>query len=106
MPETFDKARRRIVDTCLLMESDLSYPYTIAALAEYADLSEFHFQRTFRKVVGETAMSHLRRPRPVGVWCSGPVEMTPRRFPIIVEGRPHPSGETTCSDISSLVLSV
>jgi AraC family transcriptional regulator len=45
------------------MESDLNYPYTIAALSEYAGLSEFHFQRTFRKVVGETVMSHLRRLR-------------------------------------------
>lgn len=63
MPKISDKARRRIVDTCLLMESDLNYPYTIAALAEYADLSEFHFQRMFRRVVGETAMAHLRRLR-------------------------------------------
>ncbi|TWT92236.1 AraC family transcriptional regulator [Neorhodopirellula pilleata] len=63
MPDISDNNRRRIVDTCLLMECDLNFRFTVAGLAEYADLSEFHFQRLFRQVVGESVMSHLRRLR-------------------------------------------
>ena len=45
------------------MESDLLFPYTVKSLAEYASMSPFNFQRTFKNVVGESAMSHLRRLR-------------------------------------------
>lgn len=63
MPESADSIRRRIIDVCLLMESDLAYPYSIQELADYAGMSKHHFQRQFRRVVGETAMAHLRRLR-------------------------------------------
>lgn len=63
MPDISPQNQKRILDTCLLMESDLAYPHTIESLAAYCDLSPFHFQRVFRAVVGETVMRHLRRMR-------------------------------------------
>ncbi|MEM6979683.1 MAG: GyrI-like domain-containing protein [Planctomycetota bacterium] len=61
--EASDSLRRRMIDVCLLMESDLSYPHTTKTLAEYAGVSQYYFRHGFKKVVGETAIAHLTRLR-------------------------------------------
>lgn len=52
-----------MIDVCLLMESDLSYPHTTKTLAEYAGVSQYYFRHSFKKVVGESAIAHLTRLR-------------------------------------------
>lgn len=58
-----DAQRRRMIDVCLLMECDLSYPHTTKTLAEYAGVSQYYFRHSFKKVVGESAIAHLTRLR-------------------------------------------
>jgi len=45
------------------IEAHLDAPLSVAALAEIAGLSPFHFSRLFTAQVGESVMSHVRRKR-------------------------------------------
>jgi AraC family transcriptional regulator len=45
------------------VEAHLDAPLSVAALAEIAGLSPFHFSRLFTSQVGESVMSHVRRKR-------------------------------------------
>lgn len=44
-------------------ERDYSADLTVSALAEYAGLSDKHFQRCFRQVIGESPKKYIRRIR-------------------------------------------
>jgi AraC family transcriptional regulator len=63
VPELHPDVVRRILDTRLFLEANLSKELSIKELARTAKMSPFHFQRIFRKVVGESAGQHLRRLR-------------------------------------------
>lgn len=54
---------RRILDARLHLEANLDQTLPISVLAAISKLSRFHFQRTFRKVVGETVGQHILRLR-------------------------------------------
>lgn len=54
---------RRILDARLLLEANLTSEYAVKTLAATAKMSPFHFQRTFRRVVGESVANHVRRLR-------------------------------------------
>ncbi|MEQ1570184.1 MAG: AraC family transcriptional regulator, partial [Myxococcota bacterium] len=56
--------RARIARAVAHLERHLdARPATAAELAEVAGLSEFHFHRVFRAVVGESVIAHARRLR-------------------------------------------
>lgn len=58
-PET----RRRILDAAMAAEQDPSPTLSVSDMAAFAGLSEKHFQRAFRSVLGETPKSYIRRIR-------------------------------------------
>ena len=51
---------RRVLD---YMEASLALPVSLAALAEVAGLSRFHFSRAFRSAMGEPPLAYLARRR-------------------------------------------
>lgn len=56
--------QRRVARVVAYVEDHLDAgPAPVAALAEIAGLSEFHFHRVFRAVIGESVMAHARRLR-------------------------------------------
>ncbi|MEM8944280.1 MAG: helix-turn-helix domain-containing protein [Planctomycetota bacterium] len=61
--EISPELRRRIFDAALAAERDYSADLTVAALAEYTGLSDKHFQRCFREVIGESPKKYIRRIR-------------------------------------------
>lgn len=64
MPDaTSPSTRRRIIDAALAAERDRSGTLAVADLAEHAGMSDKHFQRRFRAVIGESPKSYLRRLR-------------------------------------------
>lgn len=54
---------RRILDARLAFEANLGNEQSVTELAGVAKMSPFHFQRTFRRVVGESVAKHIRRLR-------------------------------------------
>lgn len=58
-----EELRRRIFNAALAAERDYSADLTVTALAEYAGLSDKHFQRCFRQVIGESPKKYVRRIR-------------------------------------------
>lgn len=61
--EVYPDLARRILASRIFLEANLSRDVSIKDLARVAKMSPFHFQRTFRKVVGETVGFHVRRLR-------------------------------------------
>lgn len=61
--EISPELRRRIFDTALAAERDFSADLTVSALAQHAGLSDKHFQRSFRAVIGESPKKYIRRIR-------------------------------------------
>lgn len=55
------ETRRRVLDATLAAERELSSELSVATLAEWAGLSDKHFQRAFREVLGEAPKAYLRR---------------------------------------------
>lgn len=55
--------RRRLIDAAMAAERDPSADLTVSDLAEYAGMSDKHFQRAFRKVMCESPKKYLRRIR-------------------------------------------
>ncbi len=53
--------RRRVLDATLAAERDLSAALSVGTLAEWAGLSDKHFQRAFKALLGETPKAYLRR---------------------------------------------
>ncbi|WP_437736114.1 AraC family transcriptional regulator [Sorangium sp. So ce1335] len=60
---TLEEHRLRIARAVEHLETHLDEPLDVASLARVACISEFHFHRVFRAIVGESAMSHVRRLR-------------------------------------------
>ncbi len=60
---TLDEHRRRIARAVAHLEAHLDEPLDVVSLARVACISEYHFHRVFRAIVGESAMSHVRRLR-------------------------------------------
>lgn len=54
---------RRILNARLELEANLANEHSVKTLADVAKMSPFHFQRTFRRVVGESVAKHVRRLR-------------------------------------------
>jgi len=64
MPPTITPAvRKKILGAALAAERDPSADLTIAMLAEHAGMSDKHFQRCFKRVLGESPKSYIRRLR-------------------------------------------
>ena len=55
--------RRRIIDAALAAERDSSEELSVSTLAEFAEVSDKHFQRCFRQIIGESPKSYVRRLR-------------------------------------------
>ncbi len=55
--------RRRIIDAALAAERDYSEGLSVAMMAEHTGISEKHFQRCFREILGESPKSYIRRIR-------------------------------------------
>jgi len=64
MPSTITPAvRKKILDAALAAERDPSADLTIAMLAQHAGMSDKHFQRCFKMVLGESPKNYVRRLR-------------------------------------------
>ncbi|MEM7385969.1 MAG: AraC family transcriptional regulator [Verrucomicrobiota bacterium] len=61
--ETQSALRAAIFTAVRMLEENIDEPPSVAELAERVGLSRFHFQRTFREVVGETVAQHASRLR-------------------------------------------
>jgi AraC family transcriptional regulator len=61
--KTLEDHRERIARSIGHLEAHLDEPLDVGSLARIACISEFHFHRVFRAIVGESAMSHVRRLR-------------------------------------------
>jgi AraC family transcriptional regulator len=62
-PMTTGDHHARIARATAYLERHLDEELDASSLAKVACLSEFHFHRVFRAVVGESVMSHVRRLR-------------------------------------------
>jgi AraC-like DNA-binding protein len=63
MTEPSARDRRRAVETALWLEENAHRPIDLAAAAQQARLSEFHFLRVFERVIGVTPHQYLVRSR-------------------------------------------
>ncbi|MEM6329319.1 MAG: helix-turn-helix domain-containing protein [Planctomycetota bacterium] len=63
MAATKVPTRRQILMAARAAEQDQSPGLTVAMLAEHAGVSEKHFQRAFKRVVGESPKKYVRRLR-------------------------------------------
>ncbi|TWT30461.1 Right origin-binding protein [Posidoniimonas corsicana] len=55
------ETRRRVLDATLAAERELCGELSVTTLADWAGLSDKHFQRAFRAVLGEAPKAYLRR---------------------------------------------
>jgi len=62
-PNISPDLRRRIIDAALAAERDPSAELSVSALAEFAKVSDKHFQRCFRQIIGESPKAYVRRLR-------------------------------------------
>jgi AraC-like DNA-binding protein len=62
-PAAAARDRRRAVETALWLDENAHEPIDLAAAAEHAGLSAFHFLRVFERVVGVTPHQYLVRAR-------------------------------------------
>lgn len=64
MPTTITPAvRKKILDAAIAAEQDASADLSVAMLADLVEMSEKHFQRCFRAVLGESPKKYVRRIR-------------------------------------------
>ena len=57
------RTERRVADAIRVIEQQLDEPLTLDVLASRADLSRYHFLRTFTAVCGVTPHQYVRRAR-------------------------------------------
>jgi len=62
-PNITPAVRNKILEAALAAEQDASADLSVAMLAELAGMSEKHFQRCFRAVLGESPKKYVRRLR-------------------------------------------
>ena len=55
--------RQRLLEAARAAEADYSTDLTVQSLAEYVGVSDKHFQRSFREVLGESPKKYIRRIR-------------------------------------------
>lgn len=53
----------RINDVLSYIHSDISKEHSVNSLSKTASMSEFHFNRVFKKIVGESVHAYIRRVR-------------------------------------------
>lgn len=58
-----NKVRQKLANALLFMDQNLVKKMTAAQIAQYACISEFHFQRLFRAYLGETVNQYLLHRR-------------------------------------------